>query len=192
LVALSVLCGSAEARCPAWSERSEVYYDQRTRTLERRYVRACIEREDFADLELSWFSDRDSLRRPDGKVEGQGRLIWRRPGKAPYDARAIVSIYDGELERGRRHGTGRLETRFGTTYEGHWRDGLPGGTGVLRLSNGDEYHGRFQRGFPIGFGRLVRANGTTFVGPFGRDRCMGDDEQTTTPPTRGMICGLAE
>ncbi len=192
MIAALAACRSADARCPAWNERSEVYYDAASRALERRYIRVCVERTDLADLEFSWTSEGAPVRRPDGKAEGRGRLIWRRPGSAPYDTRSIIDIYDGELKRGRRHGFGRLETRFGTSYEGKWRHGLPEGEGVLRLTNGDEYRGKFLRGFPIGIGHLVRANGAAVVGILEGNLCAADDAKAMTPLSQGMICGLVE
>ena len=75
------------------------------------------------DLDFVWIpgSLHDDV---DGKVSGNGRLIWRLKGKPAYDKASIFAEYRGAMTDGRAEGEGRYTDSSGISYAGSWRSGL--------------------------------------------------------------------
>lgn len=109
------------------------------------------------------------------------------------------SVYAGETQHGKAHGTGRLIEPSGTrtfgqfregqphgkvlvrygegselsTYEGTMSHGLLSGEGTLWYRNGDEYAGELHRGARHGTGTLTRSDGQELVGRWEHDEYLG-------------------
>ena len=81
-----------------------------------------------------------------GDVDAEGRRHGR--GRCEYLAYP-GGLYEGEWQRGVRHGQGRMVGRDGRTYDGEWRDGVKDGAGTYTWANGDVYAGVFARGKPV-------------------------------------------
>ena len=152
----------------AWSERVQVVYDAKTRSVERARLKVWDE-EPHRNLEFVWEPDPDAVFDPaatGGLVEGRGKLVWRVRGSASHDRRAIYSTYTGEMKDGRPHGNGRLERRDGEVFEGQWVAGRLHGQGMHLDAQGNRYGGAFEDGRPHGRGRQAMADGSIYEGTF--------------------------
>ena len=70
-----------------------------------------------------------------GRATGWGVLQWYRNG-------IPGSQYEGEMQDGFYHGTGKSVTANGTIYDGRWVDGKKT-YGTLTMPNGESYFGKF-------------------------------------------------
>lgn len=72
----------------------------------------------------------------DGYAEGEGKLTWYWHGK-------VVSVYEGDMHKGRPHGKGKYKFADGDVYDGQWQDGLRHGIGTQQYKNGETYDGQW-------------------------------------------------
>ena len=115
--------------------------------------------------DIAW-SGGAASRATDGPLAGDGLLVWRTAGSAPYDESARIATYSGEMAGGRANGRGTYTHKSGVAYSGEWTDGLMEGEGRLYLPNGDQYTGSFRAGRPGGEGVYIDATGTLYQGGF--------------------------
>lgn len=74
---------------------------------------------------------------------GRGTLYYHKDG----------GKYEGEFDKGRRHGWGVMFYPDGTRYEGEWENGERCGQGVMWLTNGDRFEGLWRHDMKNGPGR---------------------------------------
>ena len=65
------------------------------------------------------------------------------------------AIYEGDFERGKRHGVAHYKTPAGDSYVGSFYEDKMGGEGQLTYANGNIYHGWFDGGHRSGQGELM-------------------------------------
>jgi len=86
--------------------------------------------------------------------DGKGRKVW------PDQAR-----YDGQWQKGRKHGQGALQEAGARRYEGGWKDGKRDGVGFQIFDAQTRYDGRWENGLQHGSGKyLDEKTQTTFEG----------------------------
>lgn len=158
---------TALAAAPVWAERLQVVYNPETRQTRRLQVRVA---DPHPELGLDFLWEPAAGNWPgvdaDGRAAGHGRLVWRVPGAATYDPRAIHHAFHGTLAAGRFDGEGRLTYRDGSWREGTWRAGLLEGEGREMDAAGNLYEGRFAAGLRDGPGRLLARAGWSWQGDF--------------------------
>lgn len=157
----------AMAAAPVWDERLQVVHDPETRRTERLRVRVADPHPDLG-LDFLWEPAAGNWPGVDaeGRAEGPGRLVWRIPGAASYDPRAVHHVFRGSLVAGRFDGPGRLRYRDGAWREGTWRAGLLEGEGREMDAAGNLYEGRFAGGLRDGPGLIRARAGWSWAGPF--------------------------
>ena len=101
----------------------------------------------------------------DGKASGEGRLVWH--------SRFGRTVYDGEMEAGKRHGSGTLRRSDGGRYAGEWRAGKRHGQGTYRWAIGHRYEGAWQDDRPHGRGTATYADGDVIRGEW-QAGCYGE------------------
>ncbi|XP_029910702.1 MORN repeat-containing protein 1-like [Myripristis murdjan] len=75
--------------------------------------------------------------------------------------------YEGEWNKGRKHGQGKLFMRDGSYYEGEFRHGEIEGNGYRYwATTGESYSGQFSEGELHGFGVMHKASGERYEGQF--------------------------
>ena len=146
-----------------WVVRTQLVWDASARSLARRELRAW-RNIPGGELDFLWLPHTPGLP-GHGRIEGEGRLVWRERDAATDDRDAVVGVYSGSLVDGKANGHGSYTHRSGFTYEGQWVDGLMHGPGRLRSPVGSEFTGTFEHGRPRGDARLVDAFGEVFDGP---------------------------
>jgi hypothetical protein len=147
-----------------WRTRTQQVLDPAERTLVRRmYV--VWDPAPARNLDFAWIADSLAADR-EGRVNGEGRLIWRFKGKPAYDPASVFGEFHGSMKDGRPDGHGRYFDRTGITAEGEWKNGLLDGPGRLTLPGGDEYAGQMRAGKANGSGRYVDVTGEIFEGRF--------------------------
>jgi hypothetical protein len=119
-------------------------------------------------LDFSWSGKLNARH----EAEGYGVLEWYKPTQVQGERQTSL-VYTGEMNSGRRHGTGVALHRSGSKYSGQWRDNLKEGKGEFWYSNGDYYAGSFHNDLMHGPGRYVSADGTVFEGTFVADERDG-------------------
>jgi hypothetical protein len=147
-----------------WRTRVQPVFNARERRLERRAY-TVWDPDLSRDLDFSWTPANLALDH-EGRISGQGRLVWRDKSKPGYDRASIVAQYDGALMDGKPEGKGAYIDRTGLSYDGEWKNGLMEGTGRLVLPDGDEYIGEMRAGKAAGAGRAVDVTGETLEGHF--------------------------
>jgi hypothetical protein len=75
-------------------------------------------------------------------------------------------LYFGEVENGKRHGSGTLLMPSDDVYVGEFEDGEPSGAGLFDGADGSAFIGMFSNGVPNGAGTALDAAGTTYQGHF--------------------------
>jgi S1-C subfamily serine protease/antitoxin component YwqK of YwqJK toxin-antitoxin module len=93
----------------------------------------------------------------DGKANGFGKLIRYQDGK-------LESTYEGEYEKGIRHGTGKFIAKDGTVSSGHFIQGQLMGLGTQIDLEGNKYEGNFFHYQKHGWGKMVWPDGTIYEG----------------------------
>jgi hypothetical protein len=86
------------------------------------------------------------------------------------------TVFEGSLEFGRFHGTGRLVHVNGDYYEGLWENGEANGYGKWVSFEGDGYDGKWKDSRPSGMGQYDWANGSRYTGNFMGGSRMGQGE----------------
>jgi hypothetical protein len=84
-------------------------------------------------------------------------------------------FYEGDMLKGKPHGTGKMTYYSGNVYEGAFANGEPHGKGHKIYAEGDAYEGDFAKGTLNGSGKYTYANGDVYEGDFvdGNSHGMG-------------------
>ncbi|HED24027.1 MAG TPA: hypothetical protein ENN91_02785, partial [Firmicutes bacterium] len=98
------------------------------------------------------------------------------------------AIYEGEWQKGRRHGQGVWTRPDGYRYTGEWADDKPNGLGMLVLPGGRKYIGEWKNGKRHGLGIEIRADGTKITGKWEQGRMVAE----TPPPAENELAKEAE
>jgi hypothetical protein len=172
------IAGPPAGEAGVWRSKTQSLFDPVAHTLIRREY-TVWDTMPSRDLDFVWIpgSLHDDV---DGKVSGNGRLIWRLKGKPAYDKASIFAEYRGAMKDGRAEGEGRYTDSTGISYAGSWRSGLMEGFGTLILPSGDEYVGQMRAGKANGRGRYIDITGEVFEGNFADGE--RDGSGTTTLP----------
>ena len=85
-------------------------------------------------------------------------------GKGKYEYNNNTGWYDGEWQRGLRHGKGVRLFSNGNKYIGAFSEGEMEGEGIMLYANGDQYVGEWAHGHPQGQGVMKYAHGETYEG----------------------------
>ncbi len=152
------------AESGVWRTKMQAVFDPVERTLVRRkYV--VWDANPSRDLDFVWLSN-SVHNEAEGKVNGEGRLIWRVKGSPTYDRSGIFAEYRGTMRDGRPEGHGSYLEATGLNYSGEWKNGVMDGVGRLIMPGGDEYLGEMRNGRANGAGRYIEATGEIFDGRF--------------------------
>ncbi|XP_046543654.1 MORN repeat-containing protein 1-like isoform X2 [Haliotis rubra] len=82
--------------------------------------------------------------------------------------------YEGQWQRGKKHGHGKLLMKDGTFYEGLFANGEIQGHGYKYFAtSGCKYTGQFERGELHGYGVMQYKDGTLFEGEWAHNRKQG-------------------
>ena len=155
-----------------WRTRVQVMWDP----VGKRAVRRLYHFWDLlavSGLDVTWIPANLLLDR-EGNVSGYGRLVWRKPGSAPYDTTAIIAEFAGEMRDGMAYGRGRLLHRSGAVYDGQWSKGLMDGRGRLHFPDGSQYVGEFVHGRRQGLGVYIDAAGAVYDGRYNDNEADGE------------------
>ncbi|MGZ8292708.1 MAG: hypothetical protein ACXWVG_06640 [Telluria sp.] len=101
----------------------------------------------------------------DGKAQGSGVLELHVDGK-------LFARYEGEMQRGMRHGQGYVKLADNTEYEGGFSDNKYHGKGI-RVSAEGIYEGDWKNGLREGAGKMKYALGGSYEGEWSRDAFHG-------------------
>jgi hypothetical protein len=180
LIALGAALGSmaaAETRGPqqehalalsteggVWKFKSQPVFDTEAKVLSRKKY-LVWDGMPSRDLSFSWLPDKEQADK-EGRIDGNGRLIWRTRDKPVYDATSIFAEYTGTMRNGKQQGRGTYIEQSGLAYDGMWTESRPDGHGRLSLPDGSEYVGLFRNGVANGRGRYTDATGEVFDGNF--------------------------
>ena len=83
------------------------------------------------------------------------------------------AVYQGQVDRSRKVGEGRMEWPNGAYYEGKWSQDLPEGRGKFVHSNGDYYEGQWMSGKASGDG-LFQDKDSEYSGFWAGDQKNGN------------------
>jgi hypothetical protein len=172
------IAGLPSSELGVWRVRTQQVFEP----IERKLLRRRYEIWDSTpsnDLDFIWIPASKASDK-EGKVTGEGRLIWRFKGRPAYDPASFFSEFRGTMRDGRPEGRGTYSDRTGLAYEGEWKGGRMEGYGVLKLPNGDEYAGQMRAGKAEESGRYVDFTGEVFVGRFTNG--LRDGRGATTLP----------
>jgi len=103
------------------------------------------------------------------RAQGRGAVVWH----YLEDEQWKVTVYEGELKDGKRHGRGVYLWADGNRYEGDWKDGKAHGHGVVVWVNGDRYEGDWKDDKWYGHGVWVGANGDSCEGEWREGSLLG-------------------
>jgi hypothetical protein len=97
----------------------------------------------------------------DGFAEGPGRLEW-------FVGETLSSHFEGNMLRGRPHGTGDYLYSSKARYQGEFENGVKHGRGIATSPSGDKMTAQFVRGEPASDVDLdiEYKNGNHFIGRF--------------------------
>ncbi|MGH8583333.1 MAG: C13 family peptidase [Gammaproteobacteria bacterium] len=90
-----------------------------------------------------------------GRLEGQGRLVWRNG-----------DYYAGEFKNGMMHGRGSFKAVDGEDYRGEYREGRMEGQGTYYGRKGERYTGEFKADRFHGIGSYKMPDGREYQGEF--------------------------
>jgi hypothetical protein len=116
-----------------------------------------------------------------GQASGRGTLQWMISGN-PTDR------YEGDLYKGKMHGSGVLQYADGRRYEGGFRDGQRSGRGTLTYPNGIKYVGDWKADRPHGRGTLTAGTDTYSGGWI--DGCFKEGSQKAWLNKTPKECGF--
>lgn len=111
----------------------------------------------------------------DGFAHGTGVLEWGY--KRLHFSRIFIARYEGEVERGMAHGTGRKSFWNGAVYEGEFRNGRFEGRGTMTDPDG-RYEGEWKNGLRDGRGKMVFHIGGSYEGGWKENHYFGTGEVT--------------
>ena len=98
---------------------------------------------------------------------GKGEQVWDTGDR-----------YEGEFEKGKRHGVGTMYYVSGERYEGEWHENRQHGRGIYHYKNGDRFDGYFNKGVIHGFGTMYYANGDAYLGTWENGHRTGTGSYT--------------
>lgn len=124
----------------------------------------------------------------DGYAHGKGVLVWE--FKKLHVAPIFAARYEGDVERGLAHGTGRKTFWDASVYEGEFRNGRFEGRGVMRDTDG-RYEGEWKAGLREGRGKMVFHAGGSYDGGWQSNNYFGDAE-VVFPSGRKISARLGE
>src|SRR5271169_7119085 len=78
----------------------------------------------------------------------------------------LEDCYEGQWNRGLRHGQGKRVSSSGETYEGSWKDNMRHGYGVQTYVDGSRYEGGWKEDEEFGYGKMIKANNEVYAGGF--------------------------
>src|SRR5436190_19167931 len=119
------IAGPLSLEAGAWRTKTQQVFDPAERMLIRRMYMVW-DPAPSRNLDFVWVANsiRDDR---EGKVNGEGRLIWRFKGKPAYDAASIFAEFRGAMKDGRAEGYGSYVDATGIAYKGEWKNGLTDG-----------------------------------------------------------------
>uniref|UniRef100_UPI0035901F85 ankyrin repeat and MYND domain-containing protein 1-like n=1 Tax=Myxine glutinosa TaxID=7769 RepID=UPI0035901F85 len=88
--------------------------------------------------------------------------------------------YRGDMERGLRHGWGRLNWTSGESYEGEFYWDYPHGAGTYSWPDGSKFEGRLYLGQRAGYGKFHFPDGSLFQGLYEDNERLGPGVLTQT------------
>ncbi len=154
-----------------WRSRSQLVWDVAQSALDRRLY-TVWDPSPSDDLDFRW-EPADPVAAAEGRVAGEGTVVWLTRGAPVYDKNAVVATISGAFRDGRAEGRAVFRHRSGVAYDGAWRGGLMHGQGRLTLPNGDAYIGGFADGRLAGEGVYIDAAGVIYEGSFADNRRDG-------------------
>ncbi|XP_035208399.1 radial spoke head 1 homolog [Stegodyphus dumicola] len=89
------------------------------------------------------------------------------------DTTQDLGFYEGERQRGLRHGFGMYVFPSGARYTGYWRKGLRHGIGTFIYPDGSRYEGAWWENKKHGHGRYTYSNGDMYDGMWCLDKKQG-------------------
>jgi serine/threonine protein kinase len=112
------------------------------------------------------------------ETAGHARLSAAQAASSTSIALATMDLadgsrYAGELDAGRRQGTGVMQYADGHRYAGEWRDDEADGRGVAEWPDGRRYEGEWHGGKRQGVGVMVWPDGRRYEGEWRDDRPAG-------------------
>lgn len=122
--------------------------------------------------------DREKQTYPDGRTytgqwEGEVRC-----GRGVERSQFGDFVYEGEFNKDRYEGVGKMWWSNGACYEGEMREGQKSGQGLEKYASGDEYIGRFVNDLPHGEGVYKSKDGSEIHGVFERGRLVKWEEDS--------------
>ncbi|CAL9064508.1 unnamed protein product [Musa banksii] len=122
---------------------------------------------------VRWFIGDDVA----GRVSNRGI----KSGKAEREGVVFFSngdAYEGELHKGRSHGSGVYRFFVKGRYEGDWVDGKYDGHGTESWARGSRYRGQYRQGMRHGFGAYRFYDGDCYAGEWVGGQSHGCGVQT--------------
>ena len=111
-----------------------------------------------------------------------------------YDGKRVMlypngNRYEGEWQRGKYWGQGKLTRPDGYEYEGGWRKGKQHGKGKEKFADGlmESYEGEYFDGVRHGKGLLKWLNGDSYEGEFANGKREGNGKMTVMRDGRTFI-----
>lgn len=74
------------------------------------------------------------------------------------------SVYEGQVQNGKRHGQGKMTYADGAVYEGEWKNDQRNGQGKMTYADGDVYEGEWKDDKMNGLGKYTFADGDVYAG----------------------------
>ena len=110
----------------------------------------------------------------EGKLQGQGKLIYKDKSKDRIGAQVIPnSYYEGSWNNNVRDGIGTTYYQNGEKLEGLWKNDLFNGKGKLTLFDSTLYDGQWKDGLPHGKGIQTDKYGSLCEGDFNQGKFTG-------------------
>jgi hypothetical protein len=112
-------------------------------------------------------------------VTGLDGTIYSEPNNLPNNTTLIIEFsngqkYEGPLENGIMHGTGKMTWKSGKVYEGDFVNGeMDSEEGKVYVEKKYHYVGQVKNGDPCGVGQYTFSDGTCYVGPISQNKFNG-------------------
>lgn len=88
------------------------------------------------------------------------------------------SVYEGDIEGGKRHGQGIWVKTDGTKYAGQWKNDKPNGQGTITWPDGRKYSGYWKAGKRHGQGVDIYTDGRKVEGVWDEGELVPEKKQT--------------
>jgi len=96
----------------------------------------------------------------------EGQVIKGKPHGSGLLTSTVGDSYEGSFVEGRKSGRGLQKYANGSSYEGDYADNKFQGKGIFKFNNGDIYEGNWDKGLRNGRGVMKYANGNIYEGEF--------------------------